>query len=82
MHDSRQLEQMDGPAAVYCEHKLGNRITSSLGKDLCTGVIVWCTAPQVRKGKQLPILSLVERDDASPSFPDLVRPGRVLIPPS
>ena len=79
MQDIRQIEQIYGPAAVYYEHQLGQRITYSLGKDICTGVIVWCTAPQVRKGKQLPLLYIVERDDATTSLLDLVRPGRVLI---
>ena len=82
MHDISQLEDIYGPAAVFFEHKLGDRITYSLGKDICTGEIVWCTAPQILKGKQMPVLYIVERDNAGNSFPDMVRPGRVIIPRS
>ncbi len=79
MHDIHQLEDIYGPAAVFFEHKLGDRITYSLGKEIFTGEIVWCTAPQVLKRKQSPVLYIVERDNAGHAFPDMVRPGRVLI---
>lgn len=78
MYDIRQLEDIYGSAALFFEQQLGDSITYSLGKDICKGKIVWCTAPQVRKGKQFPILYIVERDSVDRSL-DMVRPGRVLI---
>ena len=79
MYELSQLEEIYGPAAVYSEHQLGERVTYSLGKDIFTGKIAWCTAPQVRKGQQLPTLYIIARDHAENSFPDVVRPGRVII---
>ena len=79
MFELSQFEEIYGPAAPYSEHKLGERVTYSLGKDIFTGTIAWCTAPQVRKGKQLPTLYIIARNQAENAFPDLVRPGRVII---
>jgi len=64
MFELSQLEEIYGPAAPCSEHKLGERVTYSLGKDIFTGTSAWCTAPQVRKGKQLPILYIIARDQA------------------
>jgi hypothetical protein len=71
-----------GPRASYSDHKAGERIRyRGFRGAICSGKILYVSAPTVILGNQVPLQYAVMRDGEGasfPDFPDMVRQIDVL----
>jgi hypothetical protein len=60
-----------GPRAKYSDHKAGERIRyRGFGGAICSGKILYVSAPMVLLGNQVPLQYAVMQDGEGESFPD------------
>ena len=72
-----ELEELYGPAAVYSEHRKGERISFMEEGKTYTGTIIWVCAPGMVGGKKMGIRYIVESDQRT-GFPAVVIPGEII----